>query len=48
MSGTYALSVGDRGRMVIPAELRDSEGLVEGTLLILLSTPGGLVLLTRS
>jgi AbrB family looped-hinge helix DNA binding protein len=39
--------MGDRGRLVIPAELRDRAGLTEGTALILLETPNGLVLLTR-
>jgi len=40
--------MGDRGRLVIPAELRERAGLSEGTALILLDTPTGLVLLTRS
>ncbi len=40
--------MGDRGRLVIPAELRERAGLSEGTALILLETPTGLVLLTRS
>lgn len=39
--------MGDRGRLVIPAELRARAGLAEGVALILLETPGGLVLLTR-
>ena len=47
MSGTYRTTVGDRGRLVIPAELRDRAGLTEGTTLTLIDTPGGLVLLTR-
>lgn len=40
--------VGDRGRIVVPAEVRDRQGLAEGTPLILLETPTGLVLLTRA
>ena len=40
--------MGDRGRLVIPAELRERVGLAEGTPLVLLETPKGLVLLTRS
>jgi AbrB family looped-hinge helix DNA binding protein len=48
MSGTYRVTMGDRGRLVIPADLRERAGLAEGTALILLETPGGLVLLTRS
>ena len=47
MGGTHAVTVGDRGRIVVPAEVRDRAGLVEGTILILLETPNGLVLLTR-
>ena len=39
--------MGDRGRLVIPADLRERAGLTEGTALILLETPTGLVLLTR-
>ena len=41
------MMVGDRGRIVVPAEVRERQGLVEGTPLILLETPTGLVLLTR-
>ena len=48
MSGTYQVTMGDRGRLVIPAELRERVGLAEGTPLVLLETPKGLVLLTRS
>lgn len=47
MRGTYAVVVGDRGRLVIPAEVRERAGLVAGTALVLLETPAGLVLLTR-
>jgi AbrB family looped-hinge helix DNA binding protein len=48
MSGTHPVVVGDRGRIVVPAEVRERAGLVEGTPLILLETPNGLVLLTRA
>lgn len=47
MSGTYSVVVGDRGRIVVPAEVRERAGLSEGTPLVLLETPNGLVLLTR-
>ena len=47
MSGTYQVVVGDRGRLVVPAEVREHAGLISGTELILLDTPDGLVLLTR-
>jgi AbrB family looped-hinge helix DNA binding protein len=47
VSGTYQVIMGDRGRLVIPADLRERAGLAEGTALVLLETPTGLVLLTR-
>ncbi len=47
MSGTYNLVVGDRGRLVVPVEVRERVGLQPGTPLVLLDTPSGLVLLTR-
>lgn len=47
MGGTYATSMGDRGRLVIPANLRERAGLVEGRPVVLLDTPKGIVLLTR-
>jgi AbrB family looped-hinge helix DNA binding protein len=39
--------VGDRGRVVVPAEVRERAGLSEGTQLVLIETPNGLILLTR-
>jgi len=39
--------MGDRGRLVVPAELRERAGLTEGTALVLVETPDGVVLLTR-
>ena len=47
MSGSYTVIVGDRGRIVVPVEVRERAGLAEGTPLVLLETPDGLVLLTR-
>jgi AbrB family looped-hinge helix DNA binding protein len=47
MSGTYKVVVGDRGRLVVPAELRERASLREGTVLVLFETPSGFVLLTR-
>ncbi len=47
MSGTYTVVMGDRGRLVIPAELRERSGLAAGTPLVVLDTPSGIVLLTR-
>lgn len=39
--------MGDRGRLVIPASLRERAGLVEGRAIVLIETPTGIVLLTR-
>lgn len=47
MGGTYQVVVGNRGRLVVPAALRERAGLLEGTTLVLLDTPSGMVLLTR-
>jgi AbrB family looped-hinge helix DNA binding protein len=48
MNGTYQVKMGDRGRLVVPAELRERVGLEEGVTLTLLATGHGLILLTRS
>ena len=48
MSGTYQVTMGDRGRLVVPAEVRDRAGLAEGTPVVLFETPDGLVLFTRA
>jgi len=48
MSGTHSVVVGDRGRLVIPAEVRDRAQLAEGTTLILIDTDEGILLLTRA
>jgi AbrB family looped-hinge helix DNA binding protein len=39
--------MGDRGRLVVPAELRQHAGLTEGTPITLIETADGIVLLTR-
>jgi bifunctional DNA-binding transcriptional regulator/antitoxin component of YhaV-PrlF toxin-antitoxin module len=39
--------MGDRGRLVVPAELRERAELVNGRPLVLVDTPGGVLLLTR-
>ena len=39
--------MGDRGRLVVPADVREHAKLVEGTRLSLLETDHGLVLLTQ-
>lgn len=47
MSGTYSVVMGDRGRLVVPAELRSRAGLVEGAPVVLIETEQGVVLMTR-
>jgi len=47
MSGTHVVVVGDRGRIVVPADVRQRTGWTTGTSLVLLETPRGAVLLTR-
>lgn len=47
MSGTHVVTMGDRGRLVVPQELRERIGLDPGSALVLVETEGGLVLLTR-
>ena len=39
--------MGDRGRIVVPAAVRERAGLVAGSPMVLLESPDGLVLLTR-
>ena len=39
--------MGDRGRLVIPADLRDRLGLKPGVALVLAETPRGILLLSR-
>ena len=48
VSGTHHIVVGDRGRVVVPSDVRERTGITEGTPLVLLETPTGLVLLTRA
>jgi len=47
MSGTYTILMGDRGRIVVPSEVRHRAGLAEGTPMVLVDSEDGLVLLTR-
>ncbi|MBK5221589.1 MAG: AbrB/MazE/SpoVT family DNA-binding domain-containing protein [Acidimicrobiia bacterium] len=47
MSGTYKVMMGDRGRLVVPAPVREEAGLSEGTPLMLMATPSGIVVMTR-
>lgn len=43
----YTVRMGDRGRLVVPAELRERLGLHPGTVLVFIESSNGLVLLTR-
>jgi AbrB family looped-hinge helix DNA binding protein len=47
MSGTYPVVMGDRGRLVVPMELRERLHLEPGTAVLLVDTPSGVALLTR-
>jgi len=47
MNGTYAVTMGDRGRLVVPAELRERTGLSSGTPLIVIEGSAGFVVMTR-
>jgi AbrB family looped-hinge helix DNA binding protein len=48
MSGTsYPVTMGDRGRLVVPAALRERLHLEAGTPLVLIETDLGVVLATR-
>jgi bifunctional DNA-binding transcriptional regulator/antitoxin component of YhaV-PrlF toxin-antitoxin module len=39
--------MGDRGRLVVPRELRERAGFVAGSPLVLVEAEGGVLLLTR-
>lgn len=41
------MTVGDKGRIVLPAEVRERAGLVTGTTLVVIDTPTGIAMLTR-
>lgn len=47
MSGNDTAVIGDRGRLVIPHQVRDRMGLEAGTVVLLTETPDGLLLSTR-
>lgn len=47
VSGTYQVAMGDRGRVVIPAELRERLGLDAGVPVVLVETSRGVLLMTR-
>lgn len=47
MNTTYTIAVGDRGRLVLPAEVRAGGEYAQGSELTLFDTGSGLVMLTR-
>lgn len=47
VSGTQVMTVGHKGRVVIPAEIRRRYGFEEGQKLILVDGPDGPILMTR-
>lgn len=47
MSTTFHAPLGDRGRLVVPSELRTRQGWRQGDPLIFIETPDGVVLMTR-
>ncbi|WP_366145597.1 AbrB/MazE/SpoVT family DNA-binding domain-containing protein [Cryobacterium sp.] len=48
MSGTESMRVGDRGRVVLPAAMRERRNWAEGTTLIAIETKRGVILTTRA
>jgi bifunctional DNA-binding transcriptional regulator/antitoxin component of YhaV-PrlF toxin-antitoxin module len=48
MSGTtFTALISDRGRLVVPQELRERAGLFPGRKVVLIETPHGILLTTR-
>ena len=47
MTETHRVVLGNRGEFVVPAEVRARAGLAEGTPMVLVESPDGLILLTR-
>jgi len=47
MSTTFPVALGDRGRLVVPAELRERQHWSQGTPLLFIETDDGVVLTSR-
>jgi bifunctional DNA-binding transcriptional regulator/antitoxin component of YhaV-PrlF toxin-antitoxin module len=47
MSAVYSAKVGNKGRVVVPAALRDSRGWTDDTVLIFIDEPDGVRLMSR-
>lgn len=48
MSDTHTSVMGEKGRVVVPVEIREHAGLEPGTPLVFIDTGDGVVMLTRS
>lgn len=48
MSGTTAVVVGDKGRIVVPSDVRNRRNWTAGTTLVLIETEDGLLLTERA
>ncbi len=47
VSGTYPVVMGDRGRLVVPVEIRERMKVASGSPLLFIDTPRGVLLVTR-
>ncbi len=47
MSGTHSFTIGNRGRVVLPIELRQSRGWSDGTVMFAVETAQGVQLMSR-
>ena len=47
MSGNYSMVVGNKGRVVLPAGLRQERGWDEGTVLVIVRTDRGVLIESR-
>ncbi len=47
VSGTLSIRVGNKGRLVVPFEIRAHQGWVEGTVLIAVEREDGVLLISR-
>lgn len=47
MSGTFPVVMGDRGRLVVPAELRERQNMAPGSPMLMIETPRGVLLVSR-
>ncbi|PZU49563.1 MAG: cell division protein MraZ [Microbacterium sp.] len=48
MERTHSATLGDRGRLVLPAPLREHQGWEQGTPLLFVETDAGVLLVTRA